>query len=78
MTDTGLQMLKAIIIGCLALTVVQASCQAPNGVQTAVRRVDEPGTGDEWQSWSQQVRELFVYAYVRGYRHGKTDACICG
>ena len=33
-------------------------------------------TGEEWLSWSQQQRSVFVDAYLMGYLSGKSDACI--
>ncbi len=34
------------------------------------------GAGQEWLSWSPDVRIVFAQAYLSGYLSGKTDACI--
>ncbi len=31
--------------------------------------------GDEWLSWSPEVRTVFADAYLSGYLRGKSDAC---
>lgn len=45
-------------------------------IATRVPAASSPRWGEQWLSWTPEVRTVFVDAYLAGYVDGKIDACV--
>jgi len=65
---------RVIAIGFILGCLVQGNAQSSYPGSAVSPRY----SGAQWLGWDEVKRDLFVFAYIDGYKRGVSDACLAG